>query len=88
VQDRAVSHRHIGILFHQHFRPPGHGSKPPITVMPRRLALANSDTSDHILRPPLWRATALMGQSFQNVEAVARSIGTVPLEGDFHIELH
>jgi len=29
-----------------------------------------------------------MGQSFQNVEAVARSIGTVPLEGDFHIELH
>src|SRR5262249_34519877 len=25
LQDRAVSHRHIGILFQEHFIPPGHG---------------------------------------------------------------
>jgi hypothetical protein len=30
AQDRAVSHRHIGILFHKHFIPAGHGLKPPI----------------------------------------------------------
>jgi L-2-hydroxycarboxylate dehydrogenase (NAD+) len=30
LQDRAVSHRHIGILFQEHFIPPAHGSKPPI----------------------------------------------------------
>src|SRR5262249_32762727 len=31
AQDRAVSHGHIGILFHKYFMPTGHGSKPPIS---------------------------------------------------------
>ena len=29
AQDRAVSHRHIGILFHKHFIPAGHCLLPP-----------------------------------------------------------
>jgi len=30
---------------------------------------------------------AFIGQFFQNIEAVARRIGTVPLAWDFHTEL-
>src|SRR5262249_36584201 len=39
-----------------------------------------------ILRPPLWLLTGFINQFFQNIEAVARRIGIVPLAWDFHIE--
>jgi hypothetical protein len=95
TQDRAVSHRHVGILFQEHFMPSGHGSKPPITVMLRaalqkqlnRQLMTSSDTCARIPRPPLWLTTAFMDQFFQNIEAVAGRIGTVPLAWDFHTEL-
>jgi hypothetical protein len=49
--------------------------------------MTSADTCARILRTPLWLATAFLDQFFQNIEAVARRIGTVPLAWDFHIEL-